>query len=169
MIEVKITEDMKKNAWRKAKRKELRKLKNSIRRGGGVILGLLGQEVANHIIGGEIAETYDYDITHAGVTYEIKTKQCTSEPMSEYDCTVSAYNTKQICDNYVFIRIENKGRIWGRAWVLGWLSKDEFFEKATFLKRGEKSGKNGFYARSDCYNIPISKLNKFPTKCKKPT
>lgn len=155
---------MKKTAWRKAKSKKLRKLKNSIRKGNGVILGLLGEEAANKIIGGEVIQDYNYDIMHMDVTYEIKTKQCSSEPIDSYDCTVSAYNTKQKCDNYVFVRVENKGRIWGRAWVLGWISKEEFFEKAVFLKRGEKSGKNGFYARSDCYNIPISKLNRFPTK-----
>ena len=45
MIEVKITEDMKKRAW--AKSREMGVIKNSIMKGDGNIAGFLGEEVAN--------------------------------------------------------------------------------------------------------------------------
>lgn len=164
MIEVNITQEMKEEVWKKAKRKENKKLKNlrnSIRGGDGNILGWLGEYVANTIIQGEIVNTVNYDIVKDGLKYDVKTKQCTSEPKTSYACTVSAYNTRQECDNYVFVRIEKINRIWGRAWVLGWISKEDFLKKAHFLKKGERDGNTSFYARSDCYNLLISDLNQF--------
>jgi hypothetical protein len=60
MIEVQITEQMKKRAWRKAR--EMGKLNNSITGGDGNIAGFLGEEVANSVLRGEVTNTYDYDI-----------------------------------------------------------------------------------------------------------
>ena len=48
MIEVKITPQMKKRAWAKARK--MGKLRNSITRGQGNIAGFLGEEVANALI-----------------------------------------------------------------------------------------------------------------------
>ena len=65
MIEVEITQQMKERAWRKAR--EMGKLNHSITKGDGNIAGFLGEEVANQIIGGDICNTYDYDIIKDGV------------------------------------------------------------------------------------------------------
>ncbi len=93
MIEVKITDDMKTRAWRKAR--EMGKLNNSITKGDGNIAGFLGEEIANEVIGGKITNTYDYDIIDDdGLRYDVKTKRCTSEPKGYYECSVAAYNTK---------------------------------------------------------------------------
>ena len=100
MIEIEITEDMKKRAWRKAR--EMGEINNSITKGDGNIAGFLGEEVANHIIKGDINNTYDYDIIKDDVTYDVKTKRCTSEPRPYYECSVAAFNTKQKCDYYAF-------------------------------------------------------------------
>jgi len=53
MIEVKITELMKKRAWHKAR--SMGKLKNSILQGGGNIAGFLGEEVVNYLIEEKLA------------------------------------------------------------------------------------------------------------------
>ena len=156
MIEVKITEQMKKRAWKKAR--EMGKLKHSITEGDGNIAGFLGEEVANHIINGQITNTYDYDILKDGLKIDVKTKRCTSKPKPFYDCSVAAYNTKQGCDYYVFVRIENKNGKWGRAWVLGSYPKKKYFEDAKFLKKGTKDGNNAFLVKADCYNMSIDKL-----------
>ena len=50
MIEIEITEAMKKRAWRKAR--SMGQLKNSITAGQGNIAGFLGEEVANEKING---------------------------------------------------------------------------------------------------------------------
>ena len=160
MIEVKITEDMKKRAWAKAR--EMGGIKNSIMKGDGNIAGFLGEEVANVVIGGIINNTYDYDlVSEDGIKYDVKTKRCTSPPKPYYDCSVANFNTKQKCDRYVFVRIENKNKRWGRAWVLGWLTHDNYFKKARKLTKGQKDPSNGFIVRADCHNVAISELNKF--------
>jgi len=159
MIEIEITEDMKKRAWRKAR--EMGKLNNSITDGAGNIAGFLGEEVANQIICGTITNTYDYDIIskkRKPITWDVKTKRCTSPPRGYYDCSVAAYNTKQKCDRYVFVRIEYRNKRWGRAWVLGYYDKDKYFKDARFLEKGSLDGDNRFKVKADCYNIPINEL-----------
>ena len=163
MIEIKITEEMKKRAW--AKSREMGVIRNSIMKGGGNIAGFLGEEVANVVIDGTINNTYDYDIvSKSGIKYDVKTKRCTSEPKPFYECSVANFNTKQKCDRYAFVRIENKNKRWGRAWVLGWLEHDEYFEKAKKLTKGQIDPSNGFIVRADCYNVAISDLKRFRHK-----
>ena len=160
MIEVKITDDMKTRAWRKAR--EMGKLNNSITEGDGNIAGFLGEEIANEVIKGKITNTYDYDIVDDDeLRYDVKTKRCTSEPRGYYECSVAAYNTKQSCDYYVFVRIENVKHKWKRSWVLGAYDKESYFKDAKFLKKGQYDPDNGFRVKADCYNIPINKLEQF--------
>lgn len=164
MIEVEITEEMKRRAWRKAR--EMGELNNSITKGDGNIAGFLGEEVANYVLGGAISNTYEYDIiTQEDLgdrvyyeTWDVKTKRCTSPPKGHYDCSVAAFNTKQDCDNYVFVRVENKNGRWGRAWVLGWYGKKQYFKDARFLKKGQIDPDNNFKVKADCYNIQIKEL-----------
>lgn len=155
---------MKKRAWRKAR--EMGELHNSITKGAGNIAGFLGEEIANSLIGGEINNTFDYDIIKDGVKIDVKTKRCTSEPKPHYDCSIAAYSKKQGCDQYVFVRIENKGGRWGRAWVLGCMNKKEFFKRARFMKKGEIDSSNGFKVQADCYNLAIEELNDICQKYK---
>ena len=96
-----------------------------------------------------------------GTLVDVKTKQTSVTPLPYYDCSIANYNTKQKCDRYVFVRIENKNRRWGRAWVLGWLTHDDYFKKARKLTKGQKDPSNGFIVRADCHNVAISELNKF--------
>ena len=156
MIEINITEAMINSAKRKAK--EMGVLKNSIVKGDGNEAGFVGEEVANIVLGGEISNTYEYDIVSEGITYDVKTKRCTSVPKPHYECSVADFNTKQKCDRYIFVRIEFEDMKWGRAWVLGYCDKSEYFEKSVKKLKGEKDGSNGFTIRSDCHNLPISKL-----------
>lgn len=157
MVEIEITEEMKKRAWRKAR--EMGKLKNSITDGDGNIAGFLGEEVANQVIMGQITNTYDYDIIEdSGVKWDVKTKRCTSAPKDYYECSVAAFNTKQQCNNYAFVRIENVNGKWGRAWFLGAYNKNDYFDDATLLKKGQIDPSNNFKVKADCYNIAISKL-----------
>lgn len=158
MIEIKITEQMKKRAWRKAR--EMGEINNSITKGDGNIAGFLGEQVANEVIKGDVTNTYNYDILKDGIRYDVKTKRCTSEPKRYYECSIASLQIKQDCDMYAFVRIENiKGR-WGRAWVLGFYEKHEYFEDARFLKKGQIDGDNNFRVKADCYNVPIGDLKK---------
>jgi|TARA_R110000824_G_scaffold208345_4_gene393931 hypothetical protein len=163
MIEIKITEQMKKRAWRKAR--QMGEINNSITKGDGNIAGFLGEEIANELIKGDINNTYDYDIIKSGVTYDVKTKRCTSKPKPYYECSVAAFNTKQKCNYYVFVRIENIKGKWTRAWVLGVYDKGQYFKEARFLKKGQTDGDNNFRVKANCYNMRIDKLQEVEIAC----
>ena len=163
MIEIEITQEMKKRAWRKSR--EMGEINNSITKGDGNIAGFLGEEVANHVIKGGINNTYDYDIVKNDVTYDVKTKRCTSQPKPYYECSVAAFNTKQKCDYYVFVRLENINRKWTRACLLGACGKEDYFKNARFLERGQKDGDNNFRVKADCYNMEIRDLESVEKIC----
>ena len=75
-------------------------------------------------------------------------------------------STSHLFYNCGVVRIENKNRRWGRAWVLGWLTHDDYFKKARKLTKGQKDPSNGFIVRADCHNVAISELNEFRrSKC----
>jgi hypothetical protein len=46
-----------------------------------------------------------------------------------------------------------------KGWFLGFLSKEEYFEKAKFMKKGDFDPDNGYEVRADCYNLTIEELN----------
>ena len=163
MIEIEITQEMKKRAWRKAR--EMGEINNSITKGDGNIAGFLGEEVANNVIKGNINNTYNYDIVKGSVTYDVKTKRCTSEPKPYYECSVAAYNTKQKCDYYVFVRLENINGRWTRACLLGYCGKEDYFKNARFLQKGKRDGNNNFQVKSDCYNMEIGDLKSVEQIC----
>ncbi len=163
MIEIKITPEMYREAW--AKSRDMGKLKNSITSGDGNIAGFLGEILANMVIGGKIENSKDFDIIGPdGSTYDVKTKRCTSEPLPSYECSVAAYNVVQRCNKYVFVRVEYINNEYTRGWVLGHIDKNEYFEKARKLYKGQKDGSNWFTVKSDCYNLKIEELNEFENK-----
>ena len=160
MIEVEIDKFLLKMARQKAE--EMGKLNNSITKGDGNIAGFLGEFIAAQEIGAEISNTYEYDLLVGPTTIDVKTKRCTSKPRDFYECSIAAYNTKQKCDVYVFTRLlwlKAMPKAWERGWLLGWLPKKEYFEKATFLKKGQVDPSNNYTVKADCYNLKISCLN----------
>ena len=163
MVEIEITDRMKKRAWSKAR--AMGRLNNSITKGDGNIAGFIGEEVANSIIQGDVQNTYDFDILQAtksgGIKYDVKTKRCTSPPKLYYECSVAAFNIKQKCDRYAFTRVEYKNKRWGRAWILGWIDKADYFSQARKLIKGQIDGENNFKVKADCYNLSIKHLNAF--------
>lgn len=153
MIEVDITEGMIRDA--KDKSDEMGRLRNSITRGEGNLAGFIGELVALKIIGGQILNTYDYDlVSKHGVKVDVKTKRTTVKPKPFYNCSVADYNTKQACDYYCFVRVMTDN---SKAWFLGVYPKDKFYVDATFNRKGEPDGPN-FKFTADCYNLQISKL-----------
>jgi len=155
MIEVLITPHMVEKAKKKAT--ELGKLKNSITKGEGNLAGFLGEYVAETVVAGKIKNTKHYDIVlDDETTVDVKTKRCTSEPKPHYSCSIAAYNPMQKCDKYIFVRVMNDLT---KAWVLGELGKNEYFEKADFMQKGDFDPSNGFTCKADCYQVTIENLN----------
>ena len=162
MIEVKVTDYMRVKARSMAK--DLGKLKNSITSGEGNVAGFVGELIALDYLGGVKANTYDFDIVSNGKTYDVKTKRCTSPPKPHYDCSVAAFNTKQRCDIYFFVRVQFQGDRPVRAWVLGQKDKAEYFKQARKLKKGEVDPSNNFKVKADCFNLSIDKLEELEKK-----
>jgi hypothetical protein len=137
---------------------EMGVLRNSITRGQGNLAGFIGEIVVyNLVLGGFHENTFDYDIIKNDVKYDIKTKRCTSTPMPNYECSIAGMNPNQKCDYYIFTRVLNDQSI---CWVLGFLSKKEYFKKARFCKMGEVDSKShmGWRFKADCYNVEIQDL-----------
>ena len=131
-------------------------LNNSIRKGEGSLVAYIGEEVAKAVLGGEIEDTYDYDIGYGKTKVDVKTKERTVPPRNYYECSVADFNTKQGCDEYAFVSVLDNLQ---EAWYLGKISKKEFYKTAIFHKKGEVDPDNNFTFKADCYNIPIRNLN----------
>ena len=153
----------------KQKADELPLLKNSIRKGDGAVVAFIGEHIACIALDGVIKNTYDYDLIY-GISnddnwvvnendssrrrVDVKTKERTVPPRPHYNCTVADFNTNQKCDEYAFVSVHKNLR---DAWYLGKISKNDFYSKATFSKKGEPETPL-FNFRADCYNLKISEL-----------
>ena len=136
---------------------EMGRLANSITNGAGNLAGFIGEVVVADELNAKHDNTYDYDLTLNNTTrVEVKTKRCNSKPLDTYDCSISAHGTKQKCDMYVFVRVLND---FSKAWILGKIMKDEYFEKAKYHKKGELDPDNKFRFKADCYNVKIHQLD----------
>ena len=145
----------------KKKADEMGILNNSITHGDGNVYGFLGEILVKNHIGGIHRNTYDYDIIKNKIKIDVKTKVCTSPPQPHYYCSVAAYNIRQACDIYVFVRIMED---FSKAWILGGCDKSVFYRTAQFNKKGTIDESSSFKWRfkADCYNLPISRLKKLP-------
>ena len=130
-------------------------INNSITSGKGSTHGFLGEIIVSNFLGATIENTYDYDLRLQSFTIDVKTKRVNTPPRPNYECSIAAFNTKQACNFYVFTRILNN---MGEGWILGYLPKEEYFDRAVFLKKGETDPSNGWTVSADCYNLPIKEL-----------
>lgn len=151
--EVEITDEMIGRATIKAEKMGV--LRNSITKGAKNVLAFIGEEIVNHYIKGEISNTYDWDIKFGDKLLEVKSKDTTVYPKRMYEVSVADLNTKQKCDFYVFTRILADFSV---GWILGFMPKREYLEKARRITKGDIDGSNNFEVREDCWNMYISDL-----------
>ena len=156
MVEVKINPQWKKAALKEAE--EMGALRKSITNGEGNLAGFVGERVVADYLEVKKANTYEYDlVTKKEKTYDVKTKRCKFKPLPTYTVSVCALNTKQDCDAYIFVRVDNDMTT---AWILGYMPKDEFYKKAKFCKRGDIDPDShcNWRFKEDCYNMYIKDL-----------
>lgn len=151
--EVKITAEMSTRAFGKAV--EMGKIKNSITGGDKNLIGFLGEEVVAKYLGVDPNNNYEKDIDYKGLGLEVKSKDTTAYPKGSYEVSVASYNTKQKCDHYVFTRILTDFSV---GWILGYMPKKDYYEKARKMTKGEIDGTNNFEVKADCWNMFISDL-----------
>jgi hypothetical protein len=154
MIELSITGDMLVTARDKAA--DMGRLHNSITRGQGNIAGFIGEDIAQQVMGGVLANTFDYDlILDNGKTVDVKTKQTSVKPLETYDCSIAGLNTTQECNYYAFVRVKNDFTV---GWFLGVYDKQQYMIDSIFMKKGTIDSSNGYTVKSDCYNLKINQL-----------
>lgn len=154
MIEVVVTGDMLVKARDKAT--EMGRLRNSITNGAGNIAGFIGEAIAQQVMGGVLANTYDYDLILCnGKTVDVKTKQTSVKPLDTYDCSIAGLNATQECDYYAFVRVKNDFSV---GWFLGVYKKQQYMLDSVFMKKGTIDPSNGYTVKSDCYNLKINQL-----------
>lgn len=153
MKEVFIPKEIVTKAREKAS--EMGKLKNSITEGEGNIAGFIGEFLVAEMIGATVCNTYDYDLLLDGCRIDVKTKRTNYPPKPHYECSIAAFNTKQKCDYYYFVRVKND---FSKAWILGSYCKEDYFKDAKFCRKGDKDQSNNFTFKADCYNLPIYDL-----------
>jgi hypothetical protein len=156
MVEIKVKPQWKRSALKEAEK--LGAIRQSITGGAGNLAGFVGERVVADYLSIEKANTHQYDlITKKEKTYDVKTKRCKSKPLPTYTVSVCALNTKQACDAYVFVRIDNEITT---AWILGYMPKEKFYKKAKFCKKGELDPDSNcnWRFKEDCYNMYIKDL-----------
>jgi penicillin-binding protein-related factor A (putative recombinase) len=141
---------------------EFTNLKGSITKGKSNIYGALGEIIIYDIYKNkgynvDFNSTYDYDLIIQGYKIDVKTKRTTVNPKPNYFCSISAFNIKQNCDYYFFLRIHEN---FNYCYLLGYKEKIDFFNKASFNKKGSLDT-NGWSFKDDCYNVRIDELTKF--------
>ena len=141
MKEVEVDSDIVKIAHEKAKK--LGVVRRSITKGDGNFVGFIGEHLAQSVYGGELINTFKYDLVLPdGRRLDIKTKLTGYLPKPDYDC-----------DGYIFVRVLSD---YQKGWVLGHISKKDFKDNSTYHKKGDKEG--NFVFKHSCYNIKISQL-----------
>ena len=130
-------------------------LNNSITKGEGNVIGFLGEIIVANELGIALDNTYDYDLIFDDKKIDVKSKRVTSAPRDYYECSVAALNTRQKCDVYMFTRIKSD---LSEGWILGYLDKEKYLNDSKFLKKGSIDPDNNWRVRTDCYNLPINKL-----------
>lgn len=152
---------------RKLTRRNLSCLNNSIRKGCGDFIGILGEELLHDFYPGQWERTpednpYHWDLrlsTPPQATVDVKTKTQTYDqpPRGHYFATVCDKNITQQCDMYWFVRIHHMCE---RAWLLGYMPKKQFFQQAKKYLKGEPdpTSHNGWRFKEDCWNLPVSDL-----------
>jgi hypothetical protein len=155
IVQIPIPDSLKKLA--EAKSRQVGELRNSITNGAGNVAGAIGEMVVAAYTGARIDDEYEYDLMLPdGSRVDVKTKRTTVPPDPSFECSIAAFNTSQLTDAYCFVRVMNG---LSAAYILGWISKRDYFDRATFRREGDVDPDNNFVFKADCYNLRVSDLH----------
>ena len=145
--------------------------RNSVTEGEGRIHGFIAEQILADYLGRvPIVDDYNFDIIYSGMRLEVKAKPTTVIPREGHSASVGLLSQHQECDRYVFFRIkyltsikvegkynrEYKGL--EKIYLMGDISKKDFWDQGTLHKQGDKEGNNGFITHKDMMNINYSQL-----------
>jgi hypothetical protein len=158
-IHVPLTPEMIGSATDKAQ--ALGILRNSIRGGGGNIVGFLGEEICLAAFDDAVAtNTFQHDFRMHDARWEVKSKDRTVWPSRSYEASVANFNATQKADFYIFTSIK-RNKATGEytdGHIIGFIEPDLYKAEATFLRVGDIDPSNGWRVSADCYNLPYRSL-----------
>lgn len=109
--------------------------------------------------------TINHDLLVDSLRVEVKTKERTVPPRPNFDCSVAAYlHGKQAPDRYLFVSLLGNPARSGvarftRAWVLGTIEGDRFWQSAERWVKGQHEASNTWTCSEDCYSVKASALD----------
>ena len=135
----------------------------SFMKGKGNIAGFLGEEMLKSYLPNLLLiDSYDYDFLYLDkYKIDVKTKfqSVNWAPKGTYEASVAKESLHQRCDYYVFCRIYRDPQIsYPHGWILGFMSKKRYLERANFLKKDDFNPSNKYYVKEDCWNLPYEQL-----------
>jgi hypothetical protein len=159
MVEVDITEEM--IAAAKQRAEAMGAIKNSLTKGDGNLSGFIGEEMVLKLFPSFSAHsTKDFDLIYndgsENLKIEVKTKRRTVEPKDFYTCHIAKTSTHQDPDVYFFCQVNMKTEPY-RGWVLGWLPKNVFYDRAEYRSKGQLD-ERGFAEKTNSFVCKISDL-----------
>ncbi len=78
----------------------------------------------------------EYDFDFDDYKFEVKGIGCNQQPAPHWEATVMDYQKNRKATHFIFNRIRNDFKV---GWVLGFISKESFFEQARFAEKGTKN------------------------------
>ena len=128
--------------------------------------GRFGELVFTEVFGGEIQDDYEYDIEYLDMKVEVKTAIRTVAPKPHYNANISDYSMGQDCDVYYFMSVlmGDVDEPYSKIWLCGYITPDEYKEKATFHKEGDVDPESpsgySFKFKADCYTLKYRELKR---------
>lgn len=137
-------------------------LNNSITEGESQIYGALGEVIAIEFLQSlnknvQYVGCYDYDLEINGKKIDVKTIKTDKEPTNDFNANISAYNTRQQTDFYLWCSVSESMQY---GYIIGYLEKDEFYRIAELKKKGEIDFGSWVF-KSDTYTTKIKNVKKF--------
>lgn len=132
--------------------------RGSVTEGRARIFGFLGEELFKRLYPkAEHCDTYDFDFLLDGWSIDVKSTSSISAPLGSHYTNIYDWNLSQKCQIYIFCTILKD---FSKAFFTGWLFKNEFFAKASHIKKGDRINNNPrFICRADSHQVRNDSLN----------
>ena len=135
----------------------------SIRGGDGAFIGSIGTAIVADYYGVSVVDSEQgtvaaYDMVIDGDKIEVKTKQRSVPPKHYYEASVTTQSLHVLDPDYfIFVSLLNLDK----AFIMGAIEVNEFYDKATRLSAGDIDPSNNYVVRKDCLNIAYSELGDY--------
>lgn len=136
-------------------------LNNSITEGESQIYGALGEVMVMDFLRSlnkpvNYIGSYDYDLEINGKKIDVKTIKTDKEPTNDFNANISAFNTRQQTDFYLWCSVAESMKY---GYIIGYLEKDEFYRLAELKKKGEIDFGSWVF-KSDTYTTKVKNIKK---------